>query len=439
MKQRLLFTLLALFVSIGLVNATITVTVSKGSTGSLSWTKSTNQGAVPVSLTIGGTAESVSGTSINVANYVKDKSATFVLEGSVSRFAVNDVKVEGGFVVEGHTTLTSLIIKGAKGSKLTGVMLDNTDKAQLSTLQINDCGLESLPNYLAVNMVDEATVDLQNNELKNIKDLSITKELKYKFGGNQIHEWPDMKDAKATIEYGSQSSLLVEREAEAANEWFDIWDGTGTGVTNLYSGLYHNGVAISAENLNFNWRKGTSGSFSSSLIKKSDTYAGNFQFYSGNAYQDGIYQCEISPKSGVEAPTYVVTVDVKPAKFILEYSSDPEDGNSFTVNYVKAPTTGGSTAITSGEEVRKGDRLVFTVKPNKDKGYAFSKFEATGLEEDSNEKGIFTVVGNKEDSKLIAKAIFTKNTPQAVSKANATRPNPMIMIVSGCRSELACI
>ena len=131
MKQRLLLVLLALFTSIGWMNATITVTVSKGSSGTISWSKSTNEGAQPITLTIARNAVNVSGTSINVADYVKENSAKFELEGSVSSFSVNGAKVEGAFIVERHTTLTSLIIKGANGSKLTSVNLDNTNKAQL--------------------------------------------------------------------------------------------------------------------------------------------------------------------------------------------------------------------------------------------------------------------------------------------------------------------
>ena len=416
MKQRLLFTLLALFVSIGLVNATITVTVSKGSTGSLSWTKSTNQGAVPVSLTIGGTAESVSGTSINVANYVKDKSATFVLEGSVSRFAVNDVKVEGNFVVDGHTTLTSLIIKGAKGSKLTSVTLDDTDKAQLSTLQINDCGLESLPNYLSVNLAEKATVDLQNNELSSVKDLVVTRELTYKFGGNKIKDWPslDNANAKLNIEYGSQSEALIERTAGAANAWFDIWNGDNSGSNTGLKGAYGM-IDGDVSKVSFSWKDANDRSVT---VKAHDTNKGEFQFYNtSNGYFDGVYKCTIAPTSGVKAPTYVVTVTVKPAEFTLTYNVDPDDGNVFKVGHVKKPSGASSTEITSGSKVKKGDQLVFTVVPDEDKGYAFSKFVYTDKNGDDAEKawsidgeGIHTVVGIVDDPDLNVKALFTKNT-----------------------------
>ena len=275
MKQRLLLVLLALFTSIGWMKATITVTVSQGSKGTLSWTKSTNAGAIPVTLSVDGEDVTVSGTSISVENYVKDKSAQFVLDGSVSRFNVNGAKVESAFSVDGHTTLTYLEINGANGSRLTSVDLDAMDKAKLSTLKINNCSLKSLPNNLAANMVDKATVDLQNNELSDVSGLVVNRELTYKFGGNQINEWPKMENAKATIEYGSQSSLEISRTASQANDWFDIWSGKGTantGISYLYSNL---GITVNDQTID--WRKCTSGSFRDSLIKKIDTYPSNFQ------------------------------------------------------------------------------------------------------------------------------------------------------------------
>lgn len=411
MKQRLLLVLLALFTSIGWMKATITVTVSQGSKGTLSWTKSTNAGAIPVTLSVDGEDVTVSGTSISVENYVKDKSAQFVLDGSVSRFNVNGAKVEGAFSVNGHTTLTYLEINGANGSRLTSVNLDATDEAKLSTLKINNCGLESLPNNLAVNMVDKATVDLQNNELSDVSGLVVNRELTYKFGGNQINEWPKMENAKATIEYGSQSSLEISRTASQANDWFDIWSGKGTANTGI-SYLYSN-LGITVNDLNFAWRKGTSGSFSASLIKKNDTYPSNFQFFSSNTYQSGTYQCQVSPKSGVAGPTYIVTVDVQPAQFELKITADPMEGaKSFEI----ANGTTKGTLTTSPLAVKKGDQLTFSAKAKDD--YTFSNYKVEGLTKVS--ENVYEVVGLGFDEKeLTATAVFTNKTYKLTIDSNA--------------------
>ncbi len=417
MKQRLLLVLLALFTSIGWMKATITVTVSQGSKGTLSWTKSTNAGAIPVTLSVDGEDVTVSGTSISVENYVKDKSAQFVLDGSVSRFNVNGAKVEGNFSVAGHTTLTSLIIKGANGSKLTSVNLDNTNKAQLGTLTINNCGLESLPNYLSANLVDGATVDLQNNELSDVRTLNVSKELTYKFGGNKIKEWPSLDSANENliIEYGSQSAALIERTASAANAWFDIWNGDATGSNSGLKGAYKM-IDSDVSKVSFSWKDTNDRNVT---VKAHDTNKGEFQFYNtSNGYFDGVYKCTIAPaNSSVKAPTYVVTVTVKPAVFTLTYNVDPNDGNVFKVGYVKKPSGAASTEIASGTKVKKGDQLVFTVVPDKNKGYAFSKFVYTDKNgEDAkkawsiDEEGIHTVVGIVDDPDLNVKALFTKNT-----------------------------
>lgn len=412
MKQRLLLVLLALFTSIGWMKATITVTVSQGSKGTLSWTKSTNAGAIPVTLSVDGKDVTVSGTSISVENYVKDKSAKFVLDGSVSRFNVNGAKVEDAFSVDGHTTLTYLEINGANGSRLTSVNLDATDEAKLSTLKINNCGLTKLPNYLSANLVDKATVDLQNNELSDVSSLVVNRELTYKLGGNKINQWPKMESAKATLEYGSQSSLEISRTASQANDWFDIWSGKGT-ADNSISYLYSN-LGITVNDLNFAWRKGTEGSFSSSLIKKNDTYPSNFQFFSGNAYQSGTYQCQISPKSGVAGPTYIVTVDVQPAKFELKITADPMEGaQSFEI---ANGTTKGTLTDNNPLPVKKGDQLTFSAKAKDD--YTFSNYKVEGLTKVS--ENVYEVVGLGFDEKeLTATAVFTNKTYKLTIDSNA--------------------
>ena len=96
----------------------------------------------------------------------------------------------------------------------------------------------------------------------------------------------------------------------------------------------------------------------------------NFQFFSSNTYQSGTYQCQVSPKSGVAGPTYIVTVDVQPAQFELKITADPMEGaKSFEI----ANGTTKGTLTTPPLAVKKGDQLTFSAKAKDD--YTFSNYK----------------------------------------------------------------
>lgn len=386
MKQRLLLVLLALFTSIGWMNAEVVLTFESGTKGSLSFTKAS--GTDKDDILINGNKPT--GTSFTLKG--DEKITEIKINGSLATLSVN-FKVTG-VTVTGASDLTSLTFSSTAGSVINSFTF-NTTEGKLATLTADNCGLTSLPSNLSSALADKATVSLKNNKLGSISadDLKDAKDITYNFDGNKITSWPELE--YASITYGSQSSAEIKPASKPiANEWFDVWS-----MAELET-LYNGSKITAASQLNYAWRKGTSGSFSTTLIKKSDTYAGNFQFYSNNEYQSGTYQCQVSPKTAGNGPTYVVTVDVKAAKFKLKIETEPTEGGNFEIANSNSRITSESTDIT------KGEQLVFSATKND--GYTFSEYKVVGLSKVSD--NVYKVVGNGEDKVLSAKAIFKKNT-----------------------------
>ena len=383
MKQRLLLVLLALFTSIGWMNADVVLTIDKGTKGSLSFTKASGKtDAIKIN------NDEQTGTSFTLKG--DENFPSIIIEGPLATLNVN-LKVTGVTVTDA-SDLTSLTFSSTAGSVINSFTFDNTE-GKLATLTADNCGLISLPTNLKSALADKATVSLKNNKLKSISasDLKDAKDITYNFDGNEITSWEKLTNASIT--YGSQSSAEIKPiTAPVANDWFDVWTAVST--------QYDNTKVTAASQLNYAWRKGTSGSFSETLIKKSDTYAGNFQFYSSNEYQSGTYQCQVSPKTAGNGPTYVVTVDVKAAQFTLKIETEPTEGGSLQIANTSGTITSENTPIT------KGEQLVFSATKNT--GYTFSEYEVVGLSKVSD--NVYKVDGHGEDKVLSAKAIFKKNT-----------------------------
>lgn len=390
MKQRLLLVLLALFTSIGWMNADVVkLTIPKGATGSLSFTGE--------NVLIGGEKKS---SPFSINELVKETGTTVTISGDLATLTINTKVTEA--TVDGMDKLTSLVFSSTAGSDLKGLFTFSGTKGNLATLTADNCGLTSLPTGLKDALADKATVSLKNNKITTVSDLKDAKDITYNFDGNEIKTWQKLMNASIT--YGSQSSAEIKPASKPiANEWFDVWTAVST--------QYNNTKVTAASQLNYAWRKGTSGSFSTTLIKKSDTYAGNFQFYSGNEYQSGTYQCQVSPKTAGNGPTYVVTVDVDPANFTLKYYANPAEALSSTTEAGHFEIYKGNTKINAGKEnnVSKGDKLIFSSKAGKNNGYVFSKYELKGLKATTTEN-VYEVVGDGEAKELSAVAVFTKNT-----------------------------
>ena len=364
------------------MNAKVVLTIDKGTKGSLSFTKATGENKDDISIN----GNKPSGTSFTLKG--DEETTTIEITGSLATLNVN-FKVTG-VTVTGASDLTSLTFSSTAGSVISSFSLDGNGK--LATLTADNCGLTNLPTGLKEALANKATVSLKNNKLNAVSNLKDAEGISYYFDGNEITTW--QKIEKASITYGSQSSAKINAIADQANEWFDVWNKA------QLENLYKDSKITAASQLNYSWRKGTSGSFSTTLIKKSDTYAGNFQFYSNNEYQSGTYQCQVSPKTAGNGPTYVVTVDVKAAQFTLKIETEPTEGGSLQIANTSGTVNSENTPIT------KGEQLVFSATKNA--GYTFSEYEVVGLSKVSD--NVYKVDGHGEDKVLSAKAIFKKNT-----------------------------
>lgn len=382
MKQRLLLVLLALFTSIGWMNAGVKLTVASGTTGTLTFSKASGKDKLNIVISGNGVEQAnVTSTSYKLTG----KETSIQIDGSLASLTV-DADIQSA-EISTASDLKSLTFKKKVGS------IDFKDNnTKLTSLTADGCGLTSLPQGLENALADIATVNLKNNKLTSATTgLKLNSKVTYYFDGNQIVNWPRSTD-KAVFNYGTQTTN-IQLTATQANQWFDIWNGVDKQISSL-----------TQENATYAWRKGTSGSFSTSLIKQSETYPSNFQFFSSNAYQSGTYQCQISPKSGVTGPTYIVTVDVKPAIFNLKIAANPMEGaKSFKI--ANGSTVGSLT--NNPLSVEKGKQLTFSAQA-KD-GYTFSDFEVKGLNKVST--NVYEVVGLGFDVKeLTATAVFKKNT-----------------------------
>ena len=383
MKQRLLLVLLALFTSIGWMNAKVVLTIDKGTKGTLTFQKATGENKAAISIN----EKEQKGTSYTLTG---EEGTEIIITGALATLNVN-IKVAGVTVTDA-SDLTSLTFSSTAGSNIGTNFSFSGTNGNLATLTADNCGLTNLPTGLKEALANKATVSLKNNKLNAVSNLKDAEGISYYFDGNEITTW--QKIEKASITYGSQSSAKINAIADQANEWFDVWNKAQ--LENLYKGS----KITAASQLNYSWRKGTSGSFSTTLIKKSDTYAGNFQFYSGNEYQSGTYQCQVSPKTAGNGPTYVVTVEVKAAQFTLKIETEPTEGGSLQIANTSGTINSENTLIT------KGEQLVFSATKNA--GYTFSEYEVVGLSKVSD--NVYKVDGHGEDKVLSAKAIFKKNT-----------------------------
>ena len=361
------------------MNAEVVLTVASGTKGTLTFTKASGGTAIQIN------NDEKTGTSYTLTG---EEGTTITIRGSLA-FLTVDADIQSA-EISTASDLKSLTFKKKVGS------IDFKDNnTKLTSLTADGCGLTSLPTNLENALADIATVNLKNNKLNSATTgLKLDSKVTYYFDGNQIVNWPRSTD-KAVFNYGTQTTN-IQLTATQANQWFDIWNGVNGKISSL-----------TQENATYAWRKGTSGSFSTSLIKQSETYPSNFQFFSSNAYQSGTYQCQISPKSGVTGPTYIVTVDVQPAVFDLKIAASPMEGaKSFKI--ANGQTVGSFNESSNNPlPVKKGAQLTFSAEANA--GYTFSDFEVAGLTKVST--NVYEVVGLGFDVKeLTATAVFKKNT-----------------------------
>ena len=216
MKQRLLLVLLALFTSIGWMNATVKLTVPAGATGSLSFTV-----AKGGTVSIGGVAQETTSYTIT-KNETTDQQIEII--GELATLTIN-TKVTSVEVSDAEE-LTSLVFNTA--SEIKTFALDGSCK--LKTLTANNCGLTDFPTNLETSLATPSkdvtvSVSLKNNKLTSASSFLtslLEKEISIDLSGNNITTWPNFSvNDKIKITFGDQGEFNGPK-AQKANEWYDV-------------------------------------------------------------------------------------------------------------------------------------------------------------------------------------------------------------------------
>lgn len=408
MKQRLLLVLLALFTSIGWMNATVKLTVPAGATGSLSFTV-----AKGGKVSIGGVAQETTSYTIT-KNETTDQQIEII--GELATLTIN-TKVTSVEISDAEE-LTSLVFNTA--SEIKTFALDGSCK--LKTLTANNCGLTNFPtdleNSLATPSKDvTVSVSLKNNKLTDASSFLtpiLNQEISIDLSGNNITTWPSFsKEDKVKITFGDQGEFKGLK-AQKANEWYDV--------------LAQLDTKIKATDWTYTWKqKASSGTLTSITLEANSAYKGQYIFYDTNkkAYVSGDFQVEA--KSASKGITYKMNVEVEKAQTALTIENS--DGGS--LNITKA-TSGGGT-VSNGTPLTEGQRLYLS--PKADNGWAFKEYELVGLEK-SSEDNIYIVKIKRDGQydKLSAKAIFTQKTYKIT--LDASSENGHYVITDAANQEI---
>lgn len=387
MKQRLLLVLLALFTSIGWMNAKVVLKVASGTEGTLTFAKASGTDKDPISITVDGTAQ----TSITTSYKLTGKETDIEIGGSLYSLTVDaDIK---SAVISTASDLKTLVFK----KKVESIQFGDDNLCKLTSLTADGCGLTNLPNNLQNALADNATVSLKNNKLTNINatDLVDKENISYSFDGNQISQWPTLK--KASISYGKQTNT-VNLGTTNANVWLDVYNVLNS---KIYSYLTNNNIPTS--DLTITWE---GGSFESAT--SSDRLSYRFWDTSKKQYVNGTFTGTAKIKNG---PEYPIKATVEKAEMPLTIKTSK--GGSFTI-------TNGSSTVSNGNSVNEGDQLFLNAKANS--GYTFDKFELKGLVE-TGTKNVYKVKIERDANGydlLSAAAIFKANAYTVTVKATGS-------------------
>lgn len=385
MKQRLLLVLLALFTSIGWMNAKVVLTIDKGTKGTLTFQKATGENKAAISIN----GKEQKGTSYTLTG---EEGTEITITGALATLTVN-AKVTNVTVSEA-SDLTSLVFSNSVGSVIKSFTLD--DSGKLKTLTAENCGLTTLPiNLNNALSSDGASVNLKNNSLTEVGALKDIKGISYSFDGNKIFSWPKLNNA--TIVYGKQTNT-VNLGTTKANAWLDVYGALNEQISNF---LKSNKIPTS--DLTITWE---GGSFESAT--SSDRLSYRFWDTSKKQYVNGTFTGTAKIKNG---PEYPIKATVEKAEMPLTIKTSK--GGSFTI-------TNGSSTVSNGNSVNEGDQLFLNAKANS--GYTFDKFELKGLVE-TGTKNVYKVKIERDANGydlLSAAAIFKANAYTVTVKATGS-------------------
>ena len=372
MKQRLLLSLLMLFVSVGLVKAAVKITIPKGS------------GTVTVTFT------STTYNQFSPTNYPRmylsdgNPLTTLTANGSTVTYTYTPAEGSNGEMLTFYTSNTPNVTYKEEWKDLTIAV-----NGKVTSFEAD--GGDFLKQFVGISFTNNGELSklvlgasaAQTGYFPNLTSLSCA--------GNKLNVIPAKpKDMKASdYNIGEQSpaeTKIVRTEGNAKS--FTL-------STEVFNGIFAKDAVTKGTDLAIQTLKDEDGNVTTAV--KADLVNSVYHFRDANGvYVDGDFKADIKiSESNASYPGVVicnVPLTVTPALFNLDFTYDQEHGNSFKieVNGVEktVPVTG----------LKKGDVITLTPIPNEDKGYEFTGvFEWNQGVGDPVEEGNhykFTVAGN---------------------------------------------
>ena len=360
MKQRLLLSLLMLFVSVGLVKAEITITVPKGAAPVISVSGITT-GKEPV-LTVTANGATV---------------ATHTFTSSALSYTVTANKEQDQTVTISNNPHKVLTITGAKS--ITSLTVDNTYDT-LEEVNIPNTGVKTITwtaasglkkldisNNPGVNMgvlpTSLESLNISGNEF-TIPGLaawdlsSYTKLKELKLDGNRLVNVTlpaDFEKNGGKLDAGTQDFTYAVKDGGKANE-------------NLNISTFNWGLGVEMVSASqSDWKKQSGTSWVNASNEAHTIGAGNnvvYRFYdsnNNNVYTDGTYECVLTGKNGFK---YKLRLTIAPAELTIK--KEAVANGTLTIKK-------GNNALNDGATVTQGDVLSIGVTP--DANYEFVQFK----------------------------------------------------------------
>ena len=372
MKQRLLLSLLMLFVSVGMMKAAVKITIPKGETATLAVTVIPNTDAPAVTI---GTASTPAYTFKASGSYTvpKDDKAAQEIEISNTFSALTitgkaTVLRVGNKAIETITAsgigLESLEIAYAGSLKTLNVSnnaltsIDVSKATALETLNISGnpgISMGVLPTSLVTLDISGNKFSVANNAAWDLSSYTKLKELK--LDGNLLVDVvlpADFEKNGGKLDPGIQDFTSVVKDTKhKANQNFNI-------------STYDWGLGVAIESAS-DWKKQSGTSWVSASSEAHTIGAGNnvvYRFYdssNNNIYTDGTYECVLTAKNSFK---YKVRLTILPAEFTTDWKDVPNG----TLAIKK-----GSTNVANGATVTQGDVLSIGIEAAT--GYEFVQFK----------------------------------------------------------------
>ena len=437
MKQRLLFTLLMLFVSVGFMKANITLTVPKGKTVTITG-KVRQPNTTPKILIDSKEVQDFS--RVNDGTYTVKSAETeqeviltngftsvTISSGEVSKLVIYDHNIVN--LTASNLKLTELSITAAGALKELNVStneLTTMDLTEAKALEVLNAANNKLIGLAGTVPTTLKTINLANNEYTSLSFAALAKLESLDLTNNKLTSLtvPAATTAKEfkTLKVDGNSLMVINdapegtvwgtqtKEVEVSCKANDRFDILGVCVNN--SILFNLGTVDKLKEnkskLSYIWNKQVNNVYQTTASDEVHTLFATtnpelfvFGKVTGNELEyinaESIYQCVINYDNKMKV--VVKGIKVSPAELTLSLG----DGLS-------AAKVGSNTALADGAKVNQGDHILFTVAKE---GFTLKKFkEVAGL----------TAVDNAQMTKNGGEFIVTGS----VNKSTGNETNPSI-------------